>query len=192
MFVLKEDWSLYYSSNLLLSQTQSALEKKHRIPGAYHLLALYQDKSMWLTYLSLYFSHSLPDLVPHTGQWWTVAKARLRKSSGHSLGRSGLFILIIMFTALKLVFFNLAWSIVHQTLNNCHHRELTCYCDANKIAMKNNNLSQGISHMVPRGLQKGAFTKAGQQMPHPLSRSWAKLFSFLKTFRDTVSQLLLE
>lgn len=28
MFVLKEDWSLYYSSNLLLSQTQSALEKK--------------------------------------------------------------------------------------------------------------------------------------------------------------------
>lgn len=88
--------------------------------------------------------------------------ARPRKSPGHSLGRSELFILIIMFIALEFVFLNLAWSIVHQALNNCYHRELTCCCDANKIAMKNNNVSQAISHTVPCGLQKGDFTEAGQ------------------------------
>lgn len=87
----------------------------------------------------LHFPHSLSELIftqRLAVQSYRIFVARPREQSGHNLRRSGLFILIIMFTTLEFVFLILAQSWVHWTINNCYPTELTCYCDSDKTAVK--------------------------------------------------------
>jgi len=152
----KENWSPCCTSNLLLSHTTenssaSQAESQSACPA---ISQLYVGTNPCSAPCYLPFPCSLSDLVSThglTGQGWRVTMARCREQSGHNLGRSGLFIVIIMFTTLEFVFIILAQSRVHQTINNGYHTELTCYCDADKTTTENSNLSQAISSMVPRG-----------------------------------------
>lgn len=143
----KEDWYLCCNPNLLLSAFQKPAVLPRQCPSACPAVSIsgqipvvHRFTSTFPIPFETWFPHT--DWPARAGElpWWDP-----KNNLDTTLGRSGLFILIIMITTLEFVFLILVLSRVHWTINNGYYTELTCYSDADKTAAKTGNLSQAIS-----------------------------------------------